>query len=195
MLYSMFGWKIILKNYGWKNFWKDSRLPLILSLFISVTTYVHDADILIQLKNIINIGISIIPAMVALILTAYTILLTFITGDKFYSIKNTNNGRELIKDLNSSFAACLIVSTISVIMMIVVSSIVSLEIEISVPEIVNYPTYFLVLNLLLFSVSILFGIVIDIFNCGQTTLLDEDNNKNKDRSSNPNLTVDININM
>ena len=191
----MFGWKIILKNYGWKNFWKDSRLPLILSLFISVTTYVHDADILIQLKNIINIGISIIPAMVALILTAYTILLTFITGDKFYSIKNTNNGRELIKDLNSSFAACLIVSTISVIMMIVVSSIVSLEIEISVPEIVNYPTYFLVLNLLLFSVSILFGIVIDIFNCGQTTLLDEDNNKNKDRSSNPNLTVDININM
>ena len=50
----MFGWKIILKNYGWKNFWKDSRLPLILSLFISVTTYVHDADILIQLKNIIK---------------------------------------------------------------------------------------------------------------------------------------------
>lgn len=192
MLYSMFGWRMIFKNYGWKSFCKDCRLPLIISLFLSVIVYVRDADIIIQLKNIINIGISIIPAMVALILTAYTILLTFITGDKFSSIKNTTNGKELIKDLNSSFAACLMVSTISLIVMIVVSSIISLEIEISVPEVVNYPTYFLLLNLLLYSVSIIFGIVIDIFNCGQTTLLDEDNNN---KLSTPNKTIDINIKL
>ncbi len=38
-------------------------------------------------KHLVGVGISIVPAMVALILTAYTIMLTFIIGDKFASIK------------------------------------------------------------------------------------------------------------
>ena len=41
---------------------------------------------------------------------------------------------------------------------------------------VNYPVYFLVCYLLVYSVSILIGIMIDIFNSGQTTLLDDDCN-------------------
>ena len=41
---------------------------------------------------------------------------------------------------------------------------------------VNYPVYFLVCYLLVYSVSISIGIMIDIFNSGQTTLLDDDCN-------------------
>lgn len=47
----------------------------------------------------------------------------FIIGDKFASIKKTEEGRQFIQDLNSSFAACLFVSTISIIAMIIISSI------------------------------------------------------------------------
>ncbi len=138
--------------------------------------YLKEADVFLQLKHLVGIGISIVPAMVALILTAYTIMLTFIIGDKFTSIKKNDAGKKLIQDLNSSFAACLFVSTISIIAMIIVSSIANMEITIEHSNIVNYPIYFLICYLLVYSVSILIGIVIDIFNSGQTTLLDDDRN-------------------
>ena len=154
-----------MRNYGWTSFWLDSILPLIVSLGLCTLMYVKDADILLQLRHLVGVGISIVPAMVALILTAYTIMLTFIIGDKFASIKKTEEGRQLIQDLNSSFAACLFVSTISI-----------MGIVIEKPNTVNYPVYFLVCYLLVYSVSILIGIVIDIFNSGQTTLLDDDSN-------------------
>lgn len=96
---SIFGWKAILRNYGWTNLWLDSILPLIVSLGLCTLMHVKDADILLQLKHLVGVGISIVPAMVALILTAYTIMLTFIIGDKFASIKKTEEGRQLIQDL------------------------------------------------------------------------------------------------
>lgn len=173
---SVFGWKVILRNYGWTSFWQDSVFPLIVSLGLCVLMYVKDEDVLLQLKHLVGVGISIVPAMVALILTAYTIMQTFIIGDKFASIKKTEEGKQLILDLNSSFAACLLVSTISIITMIVISSIANMEIAIEEPNVVNYSIYFLVCYLLVYSVSILIGIVIDIFNSGQTTLLDDNSN-------------------
>ncbi len=172
----IFGWKAVLRNYGWTSFWLDSILPLIVSLGLCILIYVEDADVLLQLKHLVGAGISIVPAMVALILTAYTIMLTFIIGDKFASIKKTEEGRQLIQDLNSSFAACLFVSTVAIITMIIISSIANMEIAIEEPNTVNFPVYFLVCYLLVYSVSILIGIVIDIFNSGQTTLLDDNSN-------------------
>src|SRR5699024_2339438 len=106
----------------------------------------------------------------------YTIMLTFIVGDKFSSIKKTNEGKKLIQDLNSSFSACLIVSTISIIAMIIVSSIASLGITIKFRNSINKYVYLFICKLFVYFVSILIGIVIDIFNSGQTTLLDSDSN-------------------
>lgn len=152
----IFGWKAILKNYGWTNFWLDSILPLIVSLSLCTLMYVKDADILLQLKHLVEVGISIVPAMVALILTAYTIMLTFIIGDKFASVKKTEEGRQLIQDLNSSFAACLFVSIISIMAMLIISSIANMGLAIEEPNTVNYPVYFfcmLLIGLLCFYID------------------------------------------
>ena len=170
---SLFGLKTMLKNYGWKNFGQDSILPLIVSLGLCTLMYVKEADILLQLKHLVGVGISIVPTMVALIMILYTIFVNFTINNKFASIKKTEEGRQLIQDLNSSFAACLFVSTISIIVMIIISSIANMGIAIEEPNTVNYPVYFLVCYLLVYSVYILIGIVIDIFNSGQTTLLDD----------------------
>lgn len=170
---SIFGWKKVLNNYGWKGTLLDSILPVVISSLLCTIMYLKDADIFLQLKHLVGVGISIVPAMVALILTAYTIMLTFIIGDKFASIKKTEAGKKLIQDLNSSFASCLFVSTISIIAMIIISSIANMDIEIKDPNVVNYPVYFLVCYLLVYSVSILIGIVIDIFNSGQTSILED----------------------
>jgi hypothetical protein len=170
---SIFGWKNVLYNYGWKGILLDSILPIVISSLLCTTMNWKGADTLLQLKHLVEIGISIVPAMVALILTAYTVMLAFIIGDKFVSIKETKEGKKLIQDLNSSFAACLFVSTISIIAMIIISSIANMDIEIKEPNIVNYPAYFFVCYLLVYSVSILIGIVIDIFNSGQTSMLED----------------------
>ena len=93
------------------------------------------------------------------------------------TIKKTEEGRQLIQDLNSSFAACLFIYTVAIITMIIISSIANMEIAIEEPNIVNFPVYFLVCYLLVYSVSILIGIVIDIFNqMIKTTLLDDNSN-------------------
>lgn len=169
---SIFGWKAILQNYGWRCFWLDSIIPVIISFVLCGLMYVDKVDIFLQLKHLVGVGISIVPAMIALILTAYTILLTFIISDRFTAIKKMKEGKKLIQDLNSSFAACLLVATISIIVMIIISNIANMEIEISKPDLVNYSAYFFVCYLLVYSVSILLGIVIDIFNCGQTSILE-----------------------
>lgn len=170
---SIFGWKNVLYNYGWKGILWDSILPIAISSLLCTIMHWKDANIFLQLKHLVEVGISIVPAMVALILTAYTIMLTFIIGDKFTSIKKTGAGKKLFQDLNSSFAACLFVSTISIIAMIIISNIANMDIEIKEPNSVNYPVYFFVCYLLVYSVSILIGIVIDIFNSGQSSLLDD----------------------
>ena len=38
---SIFGWKAILRNYGWTSFWLDSILPLIVSLGLCILMYVN----------------------------------------------------------------------------------------------------------------------------------------------------------
>lgn len=43
--FSVFGWKTILRNYGWISFWLDSILPLIVSSGLCFLMYVKDADI------------------------------------------------------------------------------------------------------------------------------------------------------
>ena len=169
---SPFGLKVAWKSYGWGSFVKDSILPVIISFGLSFLIYQSDADIYVQLKHLVGVGIEIVPTMIALILTAYALILTFFTGRGFLLVSDTAKGKELIKILNSSFAICLIISIITIIVVIIASCIISIDIEIPNSNLVNYFAFFAICYLLVFSVSILFGIVIDIFNSGQTTLFD-----------------------
>lgn len=174
---SIFGWKSVLYNYGWKGILLDSILPLIISATLCFMIYLNGANVYDQLKHLLSLGISIVPAMIALILTAYTIMLSFIIGDKFISIRKMDKGKELIEGLNSTYAACLLVSTISIITMIIVSSVANMKIKSINSDLINYRVFFFISYLLLYSITILIGIVIDIFNSGQSTLLDEDSEK------------------
>lgn len=171
---SIFGWKNVLYNYGFIGIILDSILPIIISLILIIVMYISHSDVFVQLKHLLEVGFSVVPTMVALILAAYTILLTFISGEKFKAIKDKKVREKLIKDLNSNFAACLFISSMTIISMILISCIANIHISINNPDRINYPIFFLISYLLIYSVNILIGIIIDIFNCGQTILLDDD---------------------
>ena len=166
-----FGWKNMLCNYTLCEFAKDSTFPLIISFLLCVMAAVSSLDIYKQLLKLLQIGISIVPLMAAFILTAYTIILSFFMGEKCKDIKDDSKGKELIENLNSSFAVCLFASAASIIVLVVATCIANMEFISVYSNWVNYSTYFIVCYLTVFSISVLVGIIIDIYNIGQTTIL------------------------
>ena len=170
---SLFGWSNVFNNYSLQDFKKDAWMPFLIALVLLAVAMLNHKDMYVQLEKILDLGISIIPSMVALIVAAYTIMLSFILSDKVTSIKNKEGGADFIQSINSGFAFCLLISILTIIMMVLAKGICNMQVEVepTLADIINYVVYFLFSFLLVYSVFILIGIVIDIYNSGQTSLL------------------------
>ncbi len=170
---SLFGWSNVFNNYSLQDFKKDAWMPFLIALVLLAVAMLNHKDMYVQLEKILDLGISIIPSMVALIVAAYTIMLSFILSDKVTSIKNKEGGADFIQSINSGFAFCLLISILTIIMMVLAKGICNMQVEVepTLADIINYVVYFLFSFLLVYSVFILIGIVIDIYNSGQTALL------------------------
>lgn len=170
---SLFGWSNVFYNYSLLDFAKDAWMPFLIALVLLAVAMLNHKDMYVQVEKILDLGISIIPSMVALIVAAYTIMLSFILSDKVTSIKNKEGGADFIQSINSGFAFCLLISILTIIMMVLAKGICNMQVEVepTLADIINYVVYFLFSFLLGYSVFILIGIVIDIYNSGQTSLL------------------------
>ena len=170
---SLFGWSNVFHNYSLLDFAKDAWMPFLIALVLLAVAMLNHKDMYVQVEKILDLGISIIPSMVALIVAAYTIMLSFILSDKVTSIKNKEGGADFIQSINSGFAFCLLISILTIIMMVLAKGICNMQVEVepTLADIINYVVYFLFSFLLGYSVFILIGIVIDIYNSGQTSLL------------------------
>lgn len=170
---SLFGWSNVFNNYSLQDFKKDAWMPFLIALVLLAVAMLNHKDMYVQIEKILDLGISIIPSMVALIVAAYTIMLSFILSDKVTSIKNKEGGADFIQSINSGFAFCLLISILTIIMMVLAKGICNMQVEVepTLADIINYVVYFLFSFLLVYSVFILIGIVIDIYNSGQTALL------------------------
>lgn len=177
---TLFGWRAVFKQYGWRDLLMDSVYPLIITiLIVLILVFFSSVDSYIVLQNIVNIGLSVVPAMVALILTAYTIILAFIISDKMNAIKNSEESRDLIKGLNSGFASCLLFSTISLIILVITSNVMAMKIYSPYSVVINFIVFFIICFLVMLSITILWGVIIDIFNSGQTALINQSNETEK----------------
>ena len=159
---SLFGWSNVFYNYSLLDFAKDAWMPFLIALVLLAVAMLNHTDMYVQVEKILDLGISIIPSMVA-----------FILSDKVTSIKNKEGGADFIQSINSGFAFCLLISILTIIMMVLAKGICNMQVEVepTLADIINYVVYFLFSFLLGYSVFILIGIVIDIYNSGQTALL------------------------
>lgn len=162
---SIFGLQAILRNYGWRNFKLDSILPLFVSLGLCAIMYLNGVDIISQLNHLVDIAISVIPIVVAIILVLYIIMLVFVICDRL----NIKECTQLMQELNASFAVYSLFCVFSTLAMAIVSFIVNIGID--MPNATNYFIYFFGCYLLVYPIFSLMCIVIDIFNSGQTLLL------------------------
>ena len=83
----------------------------------------------------------------------------------------TENGKQLIQELNSSLAVYFIMSVASLLVMIVTSSVIDNVASTENLYFINYILYFSVCCFLVYPVSNLISVAVIIFNIGQTSLL------------------------
>ena len=170
MKYTVFGFNSIFGDYGWLCFILDIMFPLIVSSMLCISMYANDADIVSQTKHIAEIGVYVIPAVIIIIAIAYTVVIGFI-NDKHDPEMKTENGKQLIQELNSSLAVYLIMSVASLLVMIVTSSVIDNVASTENLYFINYILYFSVCCFLVYPVSNLISVAVIIFNIGQTSLL------------------------
>ena len=168
---SEFGWNSLFRNYGLKRFLKEIVLPLIISTTICVGTHFSSKDSLVILKAVTVLANEIVPALIGLVLAAYVVLLTFFTGNSFKKATETDKGKEFIKEINASFAACLTSLAVSVIFSIIIAICIEWGYTSEFAECLNIGVLFGVSFLLSYAIISIFGIIIDIYNCGQTTII------------------------
>lgn len=170
-----FGWKNVNKNYTLCDFIVDSLIPVFISLVITFFLGYSDVSMLDMIIYVTSTGISVIPVMLSLLLSAYAILMTMYWGSIGKELqKNKENGIPLLKGLNASFAKAIYIMVISILFILIVSYVSRLELSVFNQIInafyVNMIVFFLLVYLIFFSVWIIKDIVINIYNIGQFSL-------------------------
>lgn len=164
---TIFGWKTVFQYYSLKDFFYDSIIPIVVAIIICFVIIISKSCVFDQLKHLVDVGISIIPSMIALLLAAYAIILTLLSSNEMSILKSTTDGKKLAKSINANFASCILISIITIIVLFIISSIANMNIRVEYSSWINYPTLFIVCFLIVFSVFFLINIVIDIFNSTQ----------------------------
>ena len=68
---SLFGWSNVFYNYSLQDFAKDAWMPFLIALVLLAVAMLNNTDMYVQVGKILDLGISIIPSMVALIVAAF----------------------------------------------------------------------------------------------------------------------------
>ena len=177
----IFGGKPILKSYGWKQFCKDSWLPFVIAIGLCVSMYSFDAEIMAQLKYLLSIGLSTLPTVGATMLAAYVFALSFFNV-MLRKIGDVNERLNFIKTLNSGFAFYSLSLLATIAIMIVFSCLVNIGFVFGGNIYIQYTAYWLVAFSFAFSIYAIWGIVLTLFNIGQTYIIPASNDRkpNKD---------------
>lgn len=173
----LIGLSSIAKNYGWKDFFRDSIVPIILVLLVVVTAANCCNDSRALFDKVVALGVSILPSYLGLLVAAYTILLTLLTTPAVEKLKEIEddehkiNGKDLIRILNSDFAACILITGFALFLSFLFSVFSSLNIVFPYADAVNYSGLGLMVFLLAFSLGRLADLIEDLYNIGQTTTI------------------------
>lgn len=161
-----------MKNYGWKQFRKDCLLPFVIAIGLCVLMYSFDAEIMFQLQYIISIGFSTLPILFVAALISYVFTLALCHSyvrDRSDNDKNINTN--FIKTLNSGFAFYSLSLLATIAIMIVFLCLVNIGFMFWENIGIQYTAYWLVAFSFAFSIYAIWGIVLTLFNIGQTYII------------------------
>lgn len=155
--------------YGWRGFGGDAVKPSIVGIIVSVLTAMLAEEPLVVLSNLIGIGLSILPTVLAILLTAYALVLTLIDGWSFGG-ERRDEATILIEKVNSDFTVCCVFSVIGVLVFFMASFFHSLGLTPHAPWWVCPCLSGLLSFVFLICMEIIIDLIRDVFNCGQTLI-------------------------
>lgn len=163
----MFGWDSVFKKYTFKDWFDDSVIPSDIAIILSIFFYVNDLDKFQILKEFLSLSLSLLPNMLVLLVAGYTILISFYWSETSKIIKRkSEQGKFLLNNLNSSFAAAIFFVAIFLIISLIIKSIILLEYISIIANEVNTITFGVMIYFNLFSIFVIKDAVIDIYNIG-----------------------------
>lgn len=164
---SFFGWPAVFQLYTFDDFLKDSIYPAIFSMIAILLSLLSDVCSYDILGKAFNIGLTIVPVMLSLLIAAYAILLSMFCSNTGKVIAEQDGGKELLDGLNSDFATSILASFVGILFFVGGTFIHQLKFSFIYADIINYIVLFITAYLLFFSVYILKDLVIGIFNIGR----------------------------
>lgn len=159
----------IFQLYGWGSLLKDSIIPLILGLTIDVVIALCDnLDIYSLICEMLSMSMTVIPIIITLILTSYTIFLSLFTTNK--QISGFRELNKTLKGITSTYAACLVISIGYLGFLFVFYIISKLGIDSIYASTTNYIVLLLTICFITYPFVVLINIIIDMFNSGKISL-------------------------
>lgn len=160
---SIYGLKAIFNKDTFAGMCKDCIWPSIISIAITSWLLIKDIDLYPLMTKVWDISINVIPIIVTLLVTAYTILISVLNGLKDI-VKGGEIGENLLDGLNNSFASSIILSVLFLGLLFVYFIVGKMELESDYANIINAIGLFTTIVFITYPFVSLINIVIDIFN-------------------------------
>lgn len=170
---SPYSWKAIFEGYTSKSFFYDSLPSIILSIIAGLFFLIADdnENLYEYVNDLTDVALTIIPVIASFVLTAYVLIQTFISAKDTSREYNTTRGRQLLKDINSSFAFCIIASIAVLLFTLLVFIIAKFGIATKFATWINRIIIVIIVYTLTYAIYTIRGVVADIFAFGQTSIM------------------------
>lgn len=164
-----YGLRGIFQLYGWGSILKDSVIPFFLGLIVDIViAFCDNLDIYSLICEILSMSMTVIPIIITLILTSYTIFISLFTTNK--QISGFKELNKTLKGITSTYAACLVISICYLGFLFGFYIISKLGIDSDYAPMVNYIALLLAICFITYPFVVLINIIIDMFNSGKMSL-------------------------
>ena len=168
----IFGVRGIVLRYA-KELKYDFWFPAVFALALLVVAKYFGANSPLFMEECLNVGMLVMPVLLSVLVAGYVLLLTVYFSGKIEMFKSSEQGRDLLYQISSNYAFCVINAIVALLMAIVFSFVFHLNIQIVHPGLVNYPCALLVYFFILFTLKNLKDLVVALFNFGQSLIFEE----------------------
>ena len=173
----IFGIRGILARH-YREFLKDLVWPVLLSFFLLCSARYFRIYSPTVLRESINIGMTIMPVILSVLIAGYVVLLTIYFSGNIEMFKSKENGRNLLYAISSNYALCIINSIVALVFIIVISFFFRMELTSRYHTYINYMCSAVVYVLLFYTLKNLKDLVLSLFDFGQAFIFEKQLEKN-----------------
>ena len=141
-------WKAAFKAYTLKQFCKDSIVPFFLTMVCMLLSLVQKTLSLSEIiVKVCDLMIALLPAFISILIAAFAIWISFFLSNTIDFIKDSDNGKILLNELNAPFLIEISFSIIGMLFTLYVLLVTEMSFTIVefVADIINIGVLFLLL--------------------------------------------------